>query len=65
MDQVAQGAIKRVIIEAVVIRADGTVEPLGTVSDSSWKWYSPLGQYRKLKASRRTEALNRLHGMET
>jgi hypothetical protein len=35
--------VKRVQIEATIIRADGTVEKLGTISDSSWRWrFTPL-----------------------
>ena len=34
----AKGPIKRVQIEATVIRADGTVEELGRIADSSSYW---------------------------
>jgi hypothetical protein len=51
----AQQKIKQVQIEVSVIRADGTVEELGVVSDSGWKAWDP----RKLLASRRIRQANR------
>ena len=55
----AKSAVKRVQIEATVIRADGTVEKLGTVSDSRWKWrFSPL----KLISSWRIKQANSRNG---
>lgn len=54
----AHGPIKRVQIDAVVIRADGTRVPLGVISDSKWRFYDP----RKYLAARRIRKLNRLHG---
>ena len=55
----APGPVKRVQIEAVVIRADGTRENLGVVSDSKWRWYDPrkwLAAKRIHKANARREA---------
>lgn len=53
----ANGPVKRVQIEATIIRADGTIEKLGTISDSSWRWrFTPLrliSRFRILKANRR------------
>ena len=53
----ARGPLKRIQIEATVIRADGTVEPLGVISDSSWRWrYGPgrfLAWLRIRKSNRR------------
>jgi hypothetical protein len=51
----ARGPVKRVQIEMTVIRADGTVEELGRVADSSrwWRW----GWGRRL-AARRVRAAN-------
>ena len=54
-DLAAPGPIKRVQIEAVVTRADGTVENLGVVSDSDWKRLDP----RRLLAARRIRKANR------
>jgi hypothetical protein len=56
MDQSAEGRVERVQIEAVVIRADGTKEPLGVVSDSALHWrYGP----GRLMAALRTRRANR------
>jgi hypothetical protein len=46
---------KRVTIEVAVIRADGSVDNLGTVSDSDWKIFSP----GRLRALWRTNRANR------
>jgi hypothetical protein len=46
---------KRVVIEAVVIRADGRREELGAVSDSGWGRISP----RRWLANRRISKVNR------
>lgn len=35
MNVKTQGRLKRVTVEAVVIRADGTREPLGIIADSN------------------------------
>lgn len=51
-----KGTVKRVQIEAVVIRADGTREDLGVVSDSSHLWRFGPG---RLLAWRRTNQANR------
>lgn len=51
----AEQKVKQVLIDAVVIRADGTRIDLGTVSDSKWRRLDP----RKLAAKRRTEKANR------
>jgi hypothetical protein len=53
----AKADVKQVTIEATVIRADGTVEPLGVVSDSSWKRADP----RRLLAATRIRKANK-HG---
>lgn len=51
------GPVKRVQIEAVVIRADGTRENLGVVSDSSPLWkYGPgrlLARWRTQQANKK------------
>lgn len=60
----AHGPIKRIQIEATVIRADGTVEPLGLIADSKWRWWNPLGVVRSRRATQRIQTLNRLHGKE-
>lgn len=39
-------------LEAVVIRADGTREDLGTIADSNWHWYSPRYWLAKLRTKR-------------
>ncbi len=41
-EQTATGKVKRVQLEAVVIRADGSRHDLGTISDSAWYWRGPL-----------------------
>jgi hypothetical protein len=51
----APGPVKRVQIEAVVIRADGTRIDLGRVADSSRWWRFGLG---RLLASRRIKQTN-------
>ena len=53
-DVSAKGPVKRVQIEATVIRADGTREDLGVVSDSKWRWWDP----RKRLADRRIRKAN-------
>jgi hypothetical protein len=53
-DLSAKGAVKQVQIEAVVIRADGTREDLGVISDSKWHRLDP----RRLLAARRTRKAN-------
>lgn len=58
MNQQALAPIKRATIEATVIRADGTVEQLGVVSDSRWRKYSPA----RLRANRRIRRANRRVG---
>ncbi len=55
MSQDAIQEVKQVTIDAVVIRADGTREDLGTISNSKWSRFDP----RRLAAKRRTERLNR------
>lgn len=55
MDQNAYGPVKQVQIMATVIRADGTVEELGVVSDSKWKWWS----LRRRAAGRRIRQANK------
>lgn len=56
----AKSAVKQVQIEATVIRADGTVEKLGTISDSRWRWrFSPL----RLISSWRIKQANNRAGM--
>jgi hypothetical protein len=56
----ANGPVKRVQIEATIIRADGTVEKLGTITDSSWRWrFTPLrllSRWRIHKANGRVTA---------
>jgi hypothetical protein len=54
----AKVPVKRVVLEAVVIRADGTREDLGVVSDSSWVWRFGPG---RLLAAWRTRKANQ-HG---
>lgn len=55
----AKGPVKRVQIEATIIRADGTRENLGTIADSAKHWtYGPgrlLARWRIHKANRRHE----------
>jgi hypothetical protein len=50
-EQNAMGPVKRVQIEATVIRANGTVEHLGVVADSKWRWWHPRKRLsvRKIK----------------
>ena len=55
----AKAAPKRVEIEAQVIRADGTVEDLGTVSSSDWKPWKPWTLAAKLKADKRIREANK------
>ena len=50
----AAGPVKRVQIEATVIRADGRVERLGVISDSKWRWWDP----RRWSADRRIHQAN-------
>lgn len=45
MDSTAKSPVKRVQIQATVIRADGRIEELGTVSDSSRLWRFGLGRW--------------------
>lgn len=42
-EQTAMGPVKRVQIEAVVIRADGTCDELGVIADSS-RWWNLVGR---------------------
>lgn len=58
-EQSAKGPVKRAQISIEVIRADGTREELGVVSDSSRLWRWGFGQ---LLARRRIHRLNRRHG---
>lgn len=51
----AKTDVKQVTIEATVIRANGTVEPLGVVADSKWKRSDP----RRLLAAARIRKANR------
>jgi hypothetical protein len=57
-DQQAFGPVKRVQLEAVIVRADGTREDLGVVADSKWKLPRWLN-IRRARAHRRTENANR------
>lgn len=55
-DQQAKGPVKRVQIEATVIRADGTRVELGRIADSSPWWnrfLKPLADRRIRKANER------------
>lgn len=54
-DQTALGPVKRVQIEATVIRVNGTVEHLGVVADSKWKRHDP----RSWLSSRRIKQANK------
>jgi hypothetical protein len=55
-DVEAKGPIKRVQIEAVIIRADGTREDLGVVADTAKRWrYGP----GRVRAWMRTKKANR------
>ena len=56
----APGPVKRVQIEAVITRADGTVEDLGVVSDSARLWRFGLG---RLLAGRRIRRANKKVGL--
>jgi hypothetical protein len=38
MEVLARNKVKRVQIEATILRADGRIDKLGTISDSSWYW---------------------------
>ena len=49
---------KRVEIEAVIIRADGTREDLGKIADSKWRRFDP----RRSRANRRIQEVNERHG---
>lgn len=51
----AKAEVKQVTIEATVIRANGEIEPLGVVSDSSWR----RGDPRRLLAAARIRKANR------
>lgn len=50
----AKSGAKHAQIEATVIRADGTIEHLGTVADSKWGRFS----ISRLLASRRIQRAN-------
>ena len=55
VETTARGPIKRAQIEATIIRADGTIVPLGVVSDSKWGKISlrrALAKHRTLRANR-------------
>lgn len=64
-EQTAHGPVKRVYIEATVIRGSsgeygppGSVSTLGVISDSKWRWYDPrprLSSWRIRKANMRRE----------
>lgn len=56
----AKGPVKRVQIEATIIRADGTIQKLGRVADSKWYWN--FGPGRWLAARRTRRANESLHG---
>lgn len=51
MELAAKSPVKQVQIEAVIIRADGSTEDLGVVSDSKWKWYK-FWTYRAKNAAK-------------
>ncbi len=53
MDLGAKAGVKRVVTEVTVVRADGTVQNYGAVSDSS------AGPIRRWLAERRIRRLNR------
>jgi hypothetical protein len=54
----AHSELKQVQIAAIVIRADGTREDLGTIADSRRRWrYGP----QRVVASLRTRQANRRH----
>jgi hypothetical protein len=56
--QPGYGKLKHVQIDAVVIRADGTRDELGTIADSRRRWrYGP----ERVMASLRTRQANRRH----
>lgn len=57
MEAVARGPIKEVVWNLTVIRADGTVIPLGDVTSSNWK-YKP---WKRLGAWYRITRANREH----
>ena len=51
-----KGPVKRIVVEAVVIRKDGTVEDLGAIADSQKRWRFGPGRAR---AWWRTKRANR------
>lgn len=55
MQTTTVGKVKRVQIEATVIRADGRREELGLISDSAWYWRWGIGRWL---AARRTRKVN-------
>jgi hypothetical protein len=55
-DQTAPGPIKRVVIEAVVIRADGTRENLGVVADTAKRWRFGPGRFRSWRRIKQANA---------
>lgn len=59
MEQTFVGNVRRVDIEAVITRADGTVVNLGTVASTAWKWWSPRGWVARFAAWRRIKDANR------
>lgn len=55
MTEVIQNIPPVTSFEVEIIRADGTRIPLGVISHSEWKWYSPgkwAAWYRIQKANR-------------
>jgi hypothetical protein len=50
----APGPVKRIQLEATVIRADGRIEALGVISDSKWGRWDP----RRWLANRRIRRAN-------
>lgn len=58
MELVSKSPIKRVTIEAVILRADGSHQDLGVIADSAWKWYKPSTWKMKKAAKQRIDAAN-------
>jgi len=58
MDILGKSKVKLVEIEAVIIRADGSIEDLGVVSSSDWKWYKPKTWKPKKESEKRIAQAN-------
>lgn len=63
MEVRAKAPIKQIVMEAVIIRADGSQVDLGEIVNSRWKWYKPWTYSAKKASKRRIELANERAGI--